>query len=156
MYKKFYCNGILFNHESPRRGSNFVSSKIIKTAVEIKLGLKKKLELGNLDSYRDWGHSKDYVRAMQLILQYNYPRDWIVATGNSFSVRDLCREVFHQLKLNYKDHVVQNKKFIRPIELNYLKGDASEIKKKLKWKPKYTLNTMISEMINHWHEILQK
>jgi GDPmannose 4,6-dehydratase len=156
MYKKFYCNGILFNHESPRRGSNFVSSKIIKTAVEIKLGLKKKLELGNLDSYRDWGHSKDYVRAMHLILQYNYPRDWIVATGNSFSVRDLCREVFHQLKLNYKDHVVQNKKFIRPIELNYLKGDASEIKKKLKWKPKYTLNTMISEMINHWHEILQK
>ena len=153
-YKKFYCNGILFNHESPRRGSNFVTSKVVKTAIEIKLGLKKKLELGNLDSKRDWGHSKDYVRAMHLILNSNSPDDWIVSTGETKSVRDLCEYVFSSLNMNYKDYVIQNKKFVRPEELKYLKGDSSKIRNQLNWKPDYNFQKLIDEMIDHWNKKL--
>ena len=123
-YKLHASNGILFNHESPRRGSNFVTNKVVKTAVEIKLGLKDKLELGNMDSYRDWGHSYDYVRAMHLILQQKEPGDWVVATGETRSVRDMCEYVFGKLGLDYKNYVVQNKKFLRPEELPYLKGSV--------------------------------
>jgi len=155
-YKKFYCNGILFNHESPRRGSNFVTNKIVKTAVEIKLGYKKKLELGNIDSSRDWGHAKDYVKAMHLIIQSKLPRDWIVATGISKSVRDFCKLTFELLNLNYKDYVVQNKLYLRPEELAYLKGDSSEIRKELKWKPNYTFETIIDEMVKFWTDKLKK
>ena len=151
-YGLFLCNGILFNHESPRRGSNFISTKIIKAAVEIKNGLRNKLEVGNLDSYRDWGHSKDYVRAMRLILNYKIPRNWIVATGKSYSVRDLITYVFKKLDLNFNKHVVVNPKYIRPHELNYLRGDSKETRSKLKWKQYYTFETMINEMLNHWIE----
>ena len=151
-YGLFLCNGILFNHESPRRGSNFISAKIIKAAVEIKKGLRNKLEVGNLDSYRDWGHSKDYVRAMRLILNYKIPRNWIVATGKSYSVRDLITYVFKKLDLNFNKHVVVNPKYIRPHELNYLRGDSRETRSKLKWKPSYTFERMINEMLNHWIE----
>lgn len=149
-YGLFLSNGILFNHESPRRGSNFISTKIIKAAVEIKKGLRNKLEVGNLDSYRDWGHSKDYVRAMRLILNYKIPRNWIVATGKSFSVRDLITYVFKKLDLNFNKHVVVNQKYIRPHELNFLRGDSKETRSKLKWKPSYTFEIMIDEMLNHW------
>ncbi len=149
-YKKFYCNGILFNHESPRRGSNFVTAKVVKTAIEIKKGQKDKLELGNLDSKRDWGHSKDYVRAMHLIMNANQAEDWIVSTGETKSVRDLCEYVFKKLGMNYKDFVIQNQKFMRPEELKYLKGDSSKIRKKLNWKPQYTFENLIDEMINYW------
>ena len=155
-YKKFYCNGILFNHESPRRGSNFVTSKVVKTAVEIKLGIKKKLELGNLDSSRDWGHSKDYVKAMHLIMQHKEAKDWVVATGETKTVRELCDYTFKILKLNYKDFVVQKKKYARPDEIKYLKGDSKEIRKILKWKPEYTFETMISEMVEFWANKLKK
>ena len=148
-YKKFYCNGILFNHESPRRGSNFVTAKVVKTAIEIKKGQKDKLELGNLDSKRDWGHSKDYVRAMHLIMNANQAEDWIVSTGETKSVRDLCEYVFKKLGMNYKDFVIQNQKFMRPEELKYLKGDSSKIRKKLNWKPQYTFENLIDEMINY-------
>jgi GDPmannose 4,6-dehydratase len=127
-YKLNLRNGILFNHESPLRGSNFVTSKIIKTAVEIKKNLKDKIFLGNLDSYRDWGHAKDYVRAMKMIVDYNEPRDWIVSSGFSRSVRDICDYSFKKLGLDYKDYVIQDPKFIRPEELNFLRGDSSEIK----------------------------
>jgi len=151
-YGLFLCNGILFNHESPRRGSNFISTKIIKAAVEIKNGLRNKLEVGNLDSYRDWGHSKDYVRAMRLILNYKIPRNWIVATGKSYSVRDLITYVFKKLDLNFNKHVVVNPKYIRPHELNYLRGDSRETRSKLKWKPSYTFERMINEMLNYWIE----
>ena len=154
-YKKFYCNGILFNHESPRRGSNFVTSKVVKTAIEIKRGYKSKLELGNLDSKRDWGHSKDYVKAMHLILNADTPEDWIVATGDTKSVRDLCEYVFSSLDMNYNDYVFQNKKFIRPEELKYLKGDSSKIRKKLKWKPEYNFEMLIDEMVDHWLKIIK-
>jgi GDPmannose 4,6-dehydratase len=149
-YKLHACNGILFNHESPRRGSNFVTNKVVKGAVMIKKGLIKNLEMGNMDSFRDWGHSKDYVRAMRLILNYKIPRNWIVATGKSYSVRNLITYVFKKLDLNFKKHVVINKKYIRPHELNFLRGDSKETRSKLNWKPSYTFEKMIDEMLNHW------
>jgi GDPmannose 4,6-dehydratase len=149
-YKLHTSNGILFNHESPRRGSNFVTNKVVKTAVQIKLGIADKLELGNLDAYRDWGHSKDYVRAMHLILQQDEPGDWVVATGETRSVRDMCKYVFGKLELNYEDHVIQNQKFLRPEELPYLKGDSTKIRTELGWSPEYTFEMMMDEMIESW------
>lgn len=149
-YKLHACNGILFNHESPRRGTNFVTHKVVKTAVEIKNGLKNKLELGNLDSSRDWGHSYDYVRAIHLITNHSSAEDWIVSTGQTKTVRELCEYVFGTLGLNYMDYVVQNKKYMRSEELKYLKGDSTEIRNRLGWSPKYTFETMIDEMIDFW------
>ena len=151
-FKLFYCNGILFNHESPRRGSNFVTNKIIKNLVMIKKGLLSKLELGNLDSKRDWGHSKDYVRAMHMILSHSEADDWIVATGETRSIRDFCEIAFKLLDLNYLDYVVQNQKFFRPLELDYLKGDSSKIRKKLGWAPIYSFEEMIEEMVQYWFD----
>ena len=148
-YKLHLSNGILFNHESPRRGSNFVTNKVVKAAVRIKLGLQKELELGNLDAYRDWGHSKDYVKAMYLILQQSNPGDWVVATGETRSVRDMCKYVFEKLDLNYKDYVIQNQKFLRPEELKYLKGDSTRIRE-LGWEPEYTFESMMDEMVEFW------
>ena len=144
----------MFNHESPRRGTNFVTNKVVKTAVEIKKGLANKLELGNLDSSRDWGHSYDYVRAIHAIVNHIEARDWIVATGESHTVRDLCKYTFDALGMNYEDYVVQNQKFLRPEELKYLKGDSSEIRQVLGWKPKYTFESMLDEMIEHWDRTL--
>lgn len=150
-YKLYAVNGILFNHESPRRGINFVTNKVVKSAVDIKKGRLDKLELGNLDSYRDWGHSKDYVRAMHMMVNHTEARDWIVATGQTHSVRDLCKYVFSSLGMNYEDYVVQNEKFMRPEELKYLCGDSSDIKTVLDWKPAYTFETMLDEMIEYWN-----
>jgi GDPmannose 4,6-dehydratase len=149
-YKLYAVNGILFNHESPRRGINFVTNKVVKSAVDIKKGRLDKLELGNLDSYRDWGHSKDYVRAMHMMVNHSEARDWIVATGETHSVRDLCKYVFSSLGMNYEDYVVQNEKFMRPEELKYLCGDSSDIRTVLGWKPVYTFETMLDEMIEYW------
>jgi GDPmannose 4,6-dehydratase len=153
-YKLHASNGILFNHESPRRGSNFVTNKVVKAAVSIKLGLQDKLELGNMDSYRDWGHSYDYVRAMHLIVQQDTPGDWVVSTGETRSVRDMCEYVFGKLGLDYKQYVVQNSKFLRPEELPYLKGDSTKIRTELGWKPTYTFESMMDEMVEHWMNIL--
>jgi GDPmannose 4,6-dehydratase len=153
-YKLHACNGILFNHESPRRGVNFVTNKVIKTAVEIKKGLKNKLELGNMDSYRDWGHSKDYVRAMHMIVNHETPREFIVSTGETHSVRDLCQTVFGKLDLDYRDYLVQNPKYMRPEELKYLKGDSTETREVLGWQPEYTFDSMIDEMIARWESEL--
>ena len=149
-YDLFASNGILFNHESPRRGSNFVTNKVVKTAVEIKKGLKEKLVLGNLDSFRDWGHSKDYVRAMHSILNHDKPDDFIVATGVTKSVRELCEYVFDRLEMDYNNYIVQDPKFMRPEELRYLKGDSSKAREVLGWKPQYTFETMLDEMIDNW------
>ena len=154
-YELHASNGILFNHESPRRGSNFVTNKVVKTAVEIKLGLANELILGNLDAYRDWGHSKDYVKAMHLILQQPQAGDWVVATGETRSVRDMCEYVFGKLNMNYQDFVKQDSKFLRPEELPYLKGDSSRIKA-LGWTPEYTFETMMDEMIEYWIHQLRK
>lgn len=148
------CNGILFNHESPRRGSNFVTNKVVKGAVAIKKGLQDRLELGNMDSYRDWGHSKDYVRAMHMILNHETPDEFIVATGETHSVRDLCEVVFSKLGMDYRDYIVQNPKYMRPEELKYLKGDPSKAREVLGWHPDYTFETMLDEMIERWESEL--
>ena len=155
-HKLFASNGILFNHESPRRGSNFVTNKVVKGAVEIKLGLTTTLEMGNMDSFRDWGHSKDYVKAMHLILQHEKADDFVVATGETRSVREMCNYVFSQLGLNYADHVVQNPKYLRPEELKYLRGDSTKIRTTLDWKPEYTFNMLMDEMIEFWMKIYQE
>ena len=149
-YNLFASNGILFNHESPRRGANFVSTKVVKAAVRIKLGLQEKLELGNVDAYRDWGHSKDYVRAMSMILNHTEPDDFVVSTMETHSVRDMCKYVFNKLELNYKNYVTQNPKFLRAEELPYLRGDSTKIREALGWKPEYTFETLLDDMIEHW------
>jgi GDPmannose 4,6-dehydratase len=155
-YNLHASNGILFNHESPRRGSNFVTNKVVKTAVEIKLGLKDKLVLGNLDSYRDWGHSKDYVKAMHLIINNTKPDDFVVSTMETHSVREMVEYVFNKLQLNYQKYVFQDLKFIRPEELDYLRGDSTKIRTQLGWKPEYTFESMLDEMIDHWMCVLSK
>ena len=150
------CNGILFNHESPRRGSNFVTTKVVKTAVEIKYGLANKLVLGNMDSYRDWGHSKDYVRAMHKIINHDKPDDFVVSTMETHSVREMVEYVFCKLNLDSQKYVTQDKKFIRPEELKYLKGDSTKIRKTLNWKPEYTFESLLDDMIQHWEKNLIK
>jgi len=155
-HKLFAVNGILFNHESPRRGSNFVTNKVVKAAVRIKMGLQDKLPLGNLDSYRDWGHSKDYVRAMHMILNHTEPDDFVCATGISRSVGDMCEYVFNQLDLDYKDYVTQDERFMRAEELKYLKGDATKLRMTFGWEPEYTFETMMDEMIEHWLKIYKE
>ena len=155
-HKLFAVNGILFNHESPRRGSNFVTNKVVKCAVQIKKGLRDKLPIGNLDSYRDWGHSKDYVRAMHMILNHTEPDDFVCATGISRSVGDMCEYVFNQLDLDYKDYVTQDERFMRAEELKYLKGDATKLRMAFGWEPEYTFETMMDEMIEHWLKIYKE
>ena len=151
-FKMHACNGILFNHESPRRGTNFVTNKVVKTAVQIKKGIVDKLELGNMDSCRDWGHSYDYVRGMHKIINHEVPDDFIISTGDTYSVRDMCDHVFARLDMDYKDYVVQNPKYMRPEELKYLRGDSSKIRETLGWEPTYTFASMLDEMIEHWME----
>jgi len=152
----FTCNGILFNHESPRRGSNFVTNKVVKTAVEIKKGITDKLFLGNLDAYRDWGHSKDYVRAMHMIVNHKEPDDFVCATGVTNSVGDMCKYVFNKLNLDYKDYVGVDERYFRAEELKYLKGDSTKLRETLDWEPTYTFETLMDEMIEHWLEIYGK
>lgn len=146
----FISNGILFNHESPRRGTNFVTNKVCKEAVKIKLGLSNELKLGNLEATRDWGHAKDYVKAMWEILQLDKPDDFVCATGISHSVRDLCEYVFTYLNLNYLDYVKVDEKFLRPEELHNLKGDSSKLVKITGWTHDYNFQSMLEEMINYW------
>lgn len=143
-------NGILFNHESPRRGTNFVTNKVVKAAVRIKLGLQSNLHLGNLDATRDWGHAKDYVEAMWLMLQSDKPDDYVCATGISHSVKDLCEYVFSKLELDFRDYVTIDEKYYRPEELHDLKGDSTKLQSITGWNPKYTFETMLDEMIEHW------
>ena len=154
-YGMFAANGILFNHESPRRGSNFVTSKVVRAACEIKLGQRERLELGNMDSSRDWGHSKDYVRAMVMIMNHETPDDFVVATGQTHTVRDLVSGVFERLDLNYLDFTFQNAKFLRPEELPYLKGDASKARSVLGWKPEVSFDQLIDEMVDETMRILK-
>lgn len=153
-YAMHIASGILFNHESPRRGSNFVTSKVIKTAIQIKRGMETELVMGNLDSHRDWGHSRDYVRAMYQILKNPEPTDFVVATGRTHSVRELCETVFDKLGMDYKDYVRQEDKYLRPQELNYLRGDASRIRDRLGWEPTISFDQLIEEMIEYWMQRL--
>jgi GDPmannose 4,6-dehydratase len=148
-YDMFICNGILFNHESPRRGLNFVTSKIVEGAIKCKKGLATHLPLGNLEATRDWGHAKDYVKAMWLMLQHDTADDYVCATGESHSVKDLCKLVFSKLGMDYADYVTVDPRYYRPLELHDLKGDAVKAEKVLNWSREYTFESMIGEMIDH-------
>lgn len=154
-YKLFASNGILFNHESPRRGTNFVTNKVCKEAVRIKYGQTDRLELGNLAATRDWGHAKDYVKAMWQILQLDEPDDFVCATGVSHSVEDLVVYVFGRLGLDRHSLVSVNERYLRPEELHHLKGDASKLRAATGWEPSYTFETMLDEMIGYWLEELR-
>ena len=147
-YKLFLSNGILFNHESPRRGLNFVTNKVVNEAVKIKLNLSNSLELGNLQASRDWGHAKDYVEAMHLILTHDKPDDFVCSTGVSHTVQELVDYTFDKLDLDPKDYVSTNAKYLRPEELSHLKGDSTKIRSELNWEPKYTFETMLDDMID--------
>jgi len=155
-YGMFISNGILFNHESPRRGTNFVTNKVCKEAVKIKLGLTDKLKLGNLESTRDWGHAKDYVVAMWMILQQDAPDDFVCSTGISHSVKDLVKYVFDKLNLDWTQYVEYDNKYLRPEELNDLKGDSTKLRDLTGWKPKYTFESMLDEMVEYWLEHFYK
>jgi GDPmannose 4,6-dehydratase len=146
-YKLHVSNGILFNHESPRRGSNFVTRKVVKAAVRISMNKQNALHMGNLDSERDWGHSKDYVKAMHMILAHGNPDDFVVATGQTRTVREMVKYVFNKLKLDPENHVVIDPKHVRPNELHRLRGDASKIRGMLGWNPTYTFEEILDEMI---------
>jgi GDPmannose 4,6-dehydratase len=149
-YGMFISNGILFNHESPRRGTNFVTNKVCKEVVKIHLGLSNELKLGNLDATRDWGHAKDYVEAMWIILQQDTSDDYVCSTGISHSVQDLCEYTFSKFGLDYKKYVKLDEKFLRPEELHNLKGDSSKLKSITGWSPNYTFETMLDEMLEFW------
>ncbi len=142
-------NGILFNHESPRRGLEFVTRKITDGAVRIKLGLTDELALGNLDSKRDWGHAKDYMQAAYLMLQREEPDDYVIATGEAHSIQDLLEVSFGCLGLDYQDHVTQDPRFMRPAEVDILLGDATKAREVLGWEPKHSFRILIEEMVEH-------
>lgn len=146
-YGLFGVSGILFNHESPRRGKEFVTRKITDGVARIKLGLQKELRMGNLDAKRDWGFAGDYVEAMWHMLQQKEPDDYVIATGQTHSVRDFCELAFSHVGLNYKDYVVVDPKFLRPAEVDLLLGDPSKAKKKLGWSPKVDLAGLVKMMI---------
>lgn len=147
-YNIFAVSGILFNHESPRRGLEFVTRKVTDGAARIKLGLADKLSLGNLDAERDWGYAGDYVRAMWMMLQHEIPDNFVIATGESRSVRELCEIAFSHLDLDYKDHVVTDPRFVRPAEVERLLGDPSHAKKVLGWEPEVSFKQMIEMMVD--------
>ncbi|MBA3601108.1 MAG: GDP-mannose 4,6-dehydratase, partial [Acidobacteria bacterium] len=146
-YGMFCCSGLLFNHEGPRRGYEFVTRKITSTVARIKLGLASELRLGNLEAKRDWGHAADYVRAMYLMLQQTEPDDFVVATGETHSVREFCQLAFAQVDLDYRDYVVIDEKHYRPAEVDVLVGDSTKARRLLNWKPKYTFYELVNEMV---------
>ena len=170
-YNIFGSNGILFNHESPRRGETFVTKKIIKALVRIKMGYQKQLVLGNLDSKRDWGHARDYVEAMWKILQQKKPDDYVIATGKQYSIRQFINFVAKKLNmkivwkgkglnetgydvLNKKNIILVDKNYIRPLDVNTLLGNAAKARRELKWKPQINIHTLIDEMITEEMNIL--
>ena len=145
----FCCSGILFNHESPRRGLEFVSRKVTSAAARIKLGLQKELRMGNLEAHRDWGFAGDYVEAMWLMLQQEAPEDFVIATGISHSVKDLIQVAFDSLELNWEKYVVTDPKLFRPAEVDYLLGDPRKAKTKLGWQPRVTFEELIKRMVDY-------
>jgi GDPmannose 4,6-dehydratase len=148
-YGMFCVAGILFNHEGPRRGYEFVTRKITSTAARIKLGLASELRLGNLDARRDWGHAADYTRAMQLMLQHSEPDDYVIASGETHSVREFCEHAFNILGLDYRNFVVSDERFYRPAEVDELIGDSSKARRVLGWQPSYSFDDLVAEMVQH-------
>ncbi len=155
-YNMFACNGILFNHESPRRGETFVTRKITMALARIKLGLQKKLFLGNLDAKRDWGFAGDYVEAMWLMLQHDTPEDYVVATGETHSVKEFLDEAFGYAGLNWRKHVEIDRRYFRPTEVDLLLGDASKARRLLKWKPKVKFAPLVRMMVDSDMELVRK
>ncbi len=148
-YNIFACSGILYNHESPRRGFEFVTRKITAHVAKIKLGITEKLVLGNLDAKRDWGHAKDYVKAMWLMLQEKQADDYVICSGETHSVREFCEKAFNIVELDYRDYVVTSEKFFRPAEVDILLGDYSKAEKTLGWKPTVSFDDLIIEMVEN-------
>ena len=147
-YDLFAVNGILFNHESPRRGATFVTRKITKAIGRIVNDLQSKLTLGNLDASRDWGFAGDYVEAMWMMLQHDYPDDWVVATGETYTVKEFCYAAFNYVNLNWEDYVVTSKKYYRPNEVEHLLGDPSKIKNELGWNPAHSFEELVHMMVD--------
>lgn len=145
-YNMFACNGILFNHESPRRGVNFVTRKVTRAAARIALGVQDKIELGNLDALRDWGHSKDYTKAMMMIMEHNVADDWVVSTGQYYTVRQFAEKVFAYFNLDFYNHLQTNDDLLRPNEVPALLGNSDKIRKELGWKPEYSFEALVKEM----------
>jgi GDPmannose 4,6-dehydratase len=145
----FICNGILFNHESPRRGETFVTRKITRAVARIKYGSEKKLYLGNLDAKRDWGYAKDYVEAMWLMLQQEEPDDYVIATGESHSVKEFLEEAFGYAGMDWKEFVETDSKYLRPTEVDVLVGDSGKARTKLGWRPKVTFKELVRMMVDH-------
>lgn len=155
-YSLHASNGILFNHESERRGETFVTRKITRAATRIKLGLQDKLYLGNLDARRDWGHAQDYVEAMWLILQQDQPDDYVIATGHSHSVREFVEMVFGYLGLGWQEHVQIDPRYYRPAEVEHLRGDAAKARAVLGWEPKVTIDQLVTRMVEHDLELARQ
>jgi GDPmannose 4,6-dehydratase len=154
-YGLYAANGILFNHESPRRGEAFVTRKITRAVAHIVAGLQDKLYLGNLDSKRDWGYAKEYVEAMWLMLQQDQPDDYVIATGETHSVREFLEEAFHLVGLDWQKYVVHDPRYLRPAEVDLLVGDASKASRQLKWQPKTTFKALVKLMVEADIELLK-
>jgi GDPmannose 4,6-dehydratase len=146
-YNLFACNGILFNHESPRRGETFVTRKITRAVARIVAGKQKKIYMGNLDAKRDWGYAKDYVRAMWLMLQQEQPDDYVIATGETHSVREFLELAFNHVNLNWEDYVEFDERYLRPAEVDLLIGDPTKAQQKLGWKPSVTFKELVALMV---------
>ena len=155
-YNLFACNTICFNHESSRRAETFVTRKITRAAARIKLGLQNELYLGNLEAKRDWGHAKDYAKAMIQILESDTPDDYVVSIGEMHSVKEFAELVFNKLDLDYQKYVKFDPKYLRPTEVDALQGDSSKIRNKLGWKPEYTFEMLVDEMIDHDMQLAKK
>ena len=155
-YNMFCCSGILFNHESPRRGFEFVTRKITHTVARIKFGLQKELRLGNMDAKRDWGHAKDYVEAMWLMLNQKKPQDYVISTGKQYSVKEFAKLAFEYVDLDYRKFVKIEKNLFRPSEVRTLLGNCKKAKKELKWKPKYNFKELVKDMVKSDLEFVQK
>lgn len=155
-YGLFACNGILFNHESPRRGETFVTRKITRSATRIKLGLQDKLYLGNLSAKRDWGYAGDYVEAMWLMLQRDEPDDYVIATGKNYSVQDFLEKVFSKLNLDWQKYVGIDQRYFRPTEVDTLLGDPTKSREKLGWEPKTDIDQLIDMMLEHDIELARQ
>jgi GDPmannose 4,6-dehydratase len=152
----FICNGILFNHESPRRGETFVTRKITRAATRIKLGLQKELRLGNLNARRDWGHAKDYVHAMWLMLQQSAPDNYVIATGENHSIRDFLGSAFSSVGLDWTNYVVVDPGYFRPTEVEDLLGDPTKANTELKWSPWYTFEMLVADMIENDYKLAEQ
>jgi GDPmannose 4,6-dehydratase len=155
-YQMYCVSGILFNHESPRRGFEFVTRKTTSAVAKIKLGLASELLIGNLDAQRDWGHAADYIRAMHLMLQQPRPDDYVIATGETHSVREFCELAFAEAGLDWRDHVKVDERYYRPAEVDLLVGDATKAREALGWKPTYTFKQLVSEMVREDIKLLEQ